>query len=139
PSVNGVQWFAAWRTVDNAAAINLNTAWGPYPYPANTAPSNGMGGVANRDSVGAGMTFFPTDVDLFGLLAQDFSPTNNFGSEMATLQGRRVAAGSAGATNTDLGQYWTKAWSENYLNNGYVNRSDVAYLDRAAATSLWLT
>lgn len=134
-STDGIQWFAAWRIVDNAAALNLNTAWGPNPYPAGAGMTNALGGNANQDPNGNSFNFFPSDVDLYGFLNSSFNATNvNTTSEMAALQMRRVPPNVATATNSDTGACYTTFLSDNPVVGGApMAHTDVAYLYRGEA------
>src|SRR5213075_187334 len=56
-NINGITYYHAVRIVDNAAAINLNTAWADRPLdPATNNP------------ISFGAQFFPTSINLVDLI-----------------------------------------------------------------------
>jgi Tfp pilus assembly protein PilX len=80
PPTNGISWFAAWRIVDDAAAVNVNTAFTP---------------ILDRDANLNCQNYFPSDVDLLDLLSGNFNTASGQYSlgdgEWLNINARRYA------------------------------------------------
>jgi Tfp pilus assembly protein PilX len=99
PPTQGISWFAAWRIVDNAAAVDLNTAFGPAGDEDNFPGA--VDGVKNC------LNYFPSDVNLEGMLAAQFStgPLGSQPPEFAAINARRYQIYATGSSLNNTSGY----------------------------------